>query len=467
MSDQYNIEDLFSKAANQPTVASFGETKELFLTTVPTGSYTSKSKPPRILTLKNGLIMLVIASIIFGVWMFIPQEVKQTIKEPDQIDQKSETYFGDSLKNDHQEGSIVGLKEVQSEQIESTVMDEGETQDSTIVEFNRDTNTSLREHTTSHNRPSNLDEPFKFPKLTEEEIAANNKRKKKLIKDLSKPNKSKLMYYIPPGSISYQGKPVSVKAFFMQGTEVTNIQYKTFLFDLLIQDRKDDFILAAPDQSLWTKEFGAKMQSFQDNYFSGEKYENYSVNNISREGAELFCNWLTKEINEHNKEKGLSLIKDVRLPQRVEWVYAASELGKFKTYSWGSDSLILRSKKGKRYFAGNFKLDSYKGNLRDYKNDSTKNYFSHLGDSNSISTNAFMFGDVAPIAATFMQGANAYGLKAMCGNVAEMVYDEDEPGTAGGGWMSNAEDLKLEADDPHRGERDPNLNIGFRVIISH
>jgi hypothetical protein len=39
-------------------------------------------------------------------------------------------------------------------------------------------------------------------------------------------------------------------------------------------------------------------------------------------------------------------------------------------------------------------------------------------------------------------------------------------GTAGGGWMDDAEALKIEGDDPHVSATEAHPNIGFRVVMT-
>ena len=122
--------------------------------------------------------------------------------------------------------------------------------------------------------------------------------------------------FIPSGAFTYAGIKTSVQAFVIQTTEVTNIQYKTFLFDLLIQDRKDEFLKAKPDQAMWVKELGKELKSMQDNYFANEEYDDYPVNNISREGTEMYCKWLTLEVNKISTSQNHPPINDIRLPLR-------------------------------------------------------------------------------------------------------------------------------------------------------
>jgi formylglycine-generating enzyme required for sulfatase activity len=79
----------------------------------------------------------------------------------------------------------------------------------------------------------------------------------------------------------------------------------------------------------------------------------------------------------------------------------------------------------------------------------------------------------APVGSYF---PNANGLFNMSGNVAEMVYHTNtdprvdiyakEPGTAGGGWMNTAEEIKILAPDPYKGIVGAHKNIGFRIVMT-
>jgi formylglycine-generating enzyme required for sulfatase activity len=66
-----------------------------------------------------------------------------------------------------------------------------------------------------------------------------------MIEALAKLNKDKYAY-IPMGSFLYKKDTFSVQAFYMETTEVTNLEYRTFLADLLIQNRTSDYLLAKP-----------------------------------------------------------------------------------------------------------------------------------------------------------------------------------------------------------------------------
>ena len=118
-----------------------------------------------------------------------------------------------------------------------------------------------------------------------------------MIKKLMKFDK-KVYAYVPSGSTVLKGKKVSIQAFHIQTTEVSNLEYRTYLFDLLIQGRKEEFLKAKPDQMRWSKEYpSAYVKPMEEHYFTHAAYDHYPVVAISREGAELYCRWLTEEAN--------------------------------------------------------------------------------------------------------------------------------------------------------------------------
>lgn len=276
-----------------------------------------------------------------------------------------------------------------------------------------------------------------IPELTEGQISTTQKQKKSMLKALLKKNKDTYAY-IPSGTFDYNGKTVSLQAFYMQTTEVTNLEYRTFLFDLLIQGRKDDYIKAKPDEQMWVKQFSNSQKPMADLYFSHPAYNNYPVVNISREGAELYCKWLTTEYNEYAATKKAALINDIRLPSRTEWTYAASSCGKYTNYPWQGE--FTRNSKGG--FLANHK--PFEGRYYD------DGYF-HTGEVTSFYPNDF-------------------GLYCLSGNVAEMVYNTDNsktnPGTAGGDWTSDPEHIKLYAEDLNSGITEARCTIGFRVVTT-
>jgi formylglycine-generating enzyme required for sulfatase activity len=241
----------------------------------------------------------------------------------------------------------------------------------------------------------------------------------------------------------------------MRKTEVTNLEYRTFLNDLIIQKRFGEYKLAKPDDSLWEKMYGKGLDSmkiYSPNgngmndimkiYTTHPAYNNYPITNISRKGAELYIQWLNSEIPP--KEKDI-ILTDYRIPTRLEWVYAASSQGKQFPYPWNGE--FMRDSKG-------LYLANYKPFPQRFADD---------GGFSSVKVDSYH--------------PNQLGLYNMSGNVAEMVDNMEFKeidgkkiwtkvgiGTAGGGWLESADDIKILAKDNYDGIELGHPNIGFRYV---
>lgn len=304
------------------------------------------------------------------------------------------------------------------------------------------------------------------PTMTEDEIQANQKQKKKLIDAAISLNKSEYAY-IPSGSCIYKNDTVSVQSFYMQTTEVSNLQYRTFLFDLLIQGRTNDFMEAKPNQKAWKTKFP---YSFNDPlvnlYFAHPAYDDYPVVNISRKAAEMYCVWLTEECNKVLKVRNKPLINDFRIPVDIEWAYAANNRYKAK-YASGQNQ--LKDAKGK--FEMNYMCFSrdqcrYDSVLKLYvpkkplnKDEQLLANFIDDGGFHTVFTKSYQ--------------PNSYGLYCMAGNVAEMVYTFDlknkkisGKGTKGGSWFSCDYYLEIDADEEYPNEYTASPLIGFRPVMT-
>ncbi|HTA83695.1 MAG TPA: hypothetical protein VK783_12195, partial [Bacteroidia bacterium] len=91
-----------------------------------------------------------------------------------------------------------------------------------------------------------IDTSYVFPKLTDKEIKDNEKQKIWMFDMVAKQNKSRYPL-IPSGNYTYNGMQIPVQSFYMGCGMVTNLDYRTFLSDLLIHNRKSDFLIAKPD----------------------------------------------------------------------------------------------------------------------------------------------------------------------------------------------------------------------------
>jgi formylglycine-generating enzyme required for sulfatase activity len=504
MNKENNINDLFRQAREQQPQASFNETKNLFLNALESQKVSlSDAKKGKIFTFKNSIIMSAIIgfiALIFSVY-FTDKSVN-TIKTITKIERTNEKELQNVQNKIKKEEKSQVAKQKTSEKNTKSDLNT-KTKGPIFPDYD-----PFEEMTKSFIKPYSHIDPFKnksideyvFPKLTEEEIKKTKKQKKKMLKALAKMDRD-YFSYIPSGTFVYKGTPTSVQAFFMQKTEVSNLEYRTFLFDLLIQNRKEEFLKAKPNQKKWVEILGESYYPIETMYFSDEGYDDYPVNNISREGAELYCKWLTNElINFVGEEKG-KRINDFRLPTRQEWVKAASVEGLHKDYAFEGELYNAKL----NFYVANFNLHNYQGTIK-------KGYENQIKDSLFPSSRTYGYKhSVGPWKINVTKN-NKYGLYNMSGNVAEMVIDGARiinsetkidtskhnfppekklfhyineknivvtdtvlpkhkpiliPGTAGGGWMNSAEEIKINAPDNHPNFVEAHPNIGFRVVMTH
>ena len=443
MDKQPILDDLFAKACQQEPVVSFSETKAQFLKSIVAAPNPSLAARLRhFLTFKKWIIMFTLLStIILTVFIAFTDE---TTQKPQLSPQKPITKpIQSSASEPVSDGTISDSQPITDKpvhesgtQVFLSGYEDGLYANLPALPLVNRALPETNDIPVPTKKQDDSDE-YIFPKLTEEQIVANNKQKKSMLKALAKFDK-KVYAYIPTGTFDYAGKQVSVQSFYMQTTEVTNLEYRTFLFDLLIQDRKDDFLIAKPDQTQWTNVYGDGMKPYEENYFSHEAYNKYPVVNISRAGAELYCKWLTEECNKAATKKGQDLINDIRIPSRTEWVFAATAEGKQQPYPWNGNE--VRNAEG--CYLANFKPEP-------------QNFHVDGAFSTAKVTSYF---------------SSERGLYCLSGNVSEMVYnsnsDRTNPGTAGGNWASTEEEIKLLADDQYTGVTDGKPTIGFRVVVT-
>jgi formylglycine-generating enzyme required for sulfatase activity len=303
------------------------------------------------------------------------------------------------------------------------------------------------------------EQPYVFPTLTDKEIRANEKQKKKMSDQLIKLSKN-LYPFIPKGSMTYKSAVSTSGGFYMQHHEVTNLEYRTFLFDLLIQDRKDEFLIAKPEQSQWINSNNTGVfDQMKDTYFSDKTYNEYPVVNITIEGAKLYCKWLN-EIMMGRPDRQQDC--EARIPTEIEWIYAAK--GKLNgSYPWGTDSIQNKN----NAFLANFNVQL----LKEHFSQPFK-YTTKFGKPFTLSYTActsaglVLNKDTVATVGVAEYNPNWYGLYCMSGNAAEWTLSNDgklaKP--LGGSWGSDFEHLKLTGENEYPGKKSSPF-IGFRFII--
>lgn len=460
--DQNHIDNLFDKARNQQPETSFEETSGQFLNDLEAGKTSSlnqgvaKSFNFKYLIMLSTISVIVVSAVIyFNSNEPIESEVAIVPIEKEITDSKVEAPL--ELNEEIIIVETVTIKEEGVNIVTSTY--NALVSDSVIVSmevFAEKVDLVYLDDVKAVKKKNN-DSVYHFPKLTQEQVAATNKQKKQMLKQLNKLDKKKYAY-IPSGSFSFKGESISVQAFHMQTTEVTVLEYRTFIFDLLIQDRKEEFLKAKPDQEQWKFIMGNQQSSMQpmvDNYFSHSAYNQYPINNISREGAEMYCKWLTIEASKVRKDKK-QVLNDVRLPSDYEWMFAAKGgEGNTESFPWKTSS--IRNEK--------------KCYLANYKPRTDSIFISEKGEYEKCpgGCNIFYADGAFHTAKVDSYLPNEYGLYCMSGNAAEMVinWKDKTPGTKGGSWISDLPELMIAGEDKNRGVTEAKAHIGFRVAVTY
>ena len=228
--------------------------------------------------------------------------------------------------------------------------------------------------------------------------------------------------YIPSGNLTVDGNTVSVMGFFMSKYEISNKEYNEFLSDLKEENRLDDYEKAKRQNENWNIE-GAHMKPFVEHYHGHQAYENYPVVTITKDGANLFCQWKAQQIEKKSKNKW---IVKVRLPVEEEWMRAAQGGRPDVQYGWGKNE--LKNKKGSFY--ANFK---------------------HQDDGNFFIT--------SPVNSYL---SNDFGLYNMSGNVAELTKTDSI--VKGGSWNDELDGVNIFNRNEYSKEASP--FVGFRPVIT-
>lgn len=223
--------------------------------------------------------------------------------------------------------------------------------------------------------------------------------------------------------------------------EVSNGEYKQFM-DFLISTKQEVYRKCLLDTMQQFRRL--TNESHKVNYHSHPNFKTYPVVTVSYEGANEYCNWLTKQYNSDKDRKYKKVV--FRLPTEAEWMQAASGGNKNKMYPWGN--FYLRNSKGE--FLCNFlRL----GDQSIFYDDKSKTYkvaetFIESANQNAQTTPVNEF------------PANPDGFYNLSGNAAEMVA---KIGLAKGGSFNDpGQNVTISSKKYYNG---PSLEIGFRVLM--
>lgn len=226
--------------------------------------------------------------------------------------------------------------------------------------------------------------------------------------------------------------------------EVSNLLYRIFINDLKQSKQLDKLAIALIDTLNWRDSL-AYNEPYVVYYHTHPAYNNYPVVNVSYEGAELFCNWLSEKYNNFPKRK-FKKVK-FRLPSIKEWEMVAHGKNIVSEYPW--EGSTLRNSKG--YIMCNY--------TRVGDENLTVDTISKHPENEKLI--AVAISDAADITAPVSSyWPNSIGLYNISGNVAEMVQ---EKGIAkGGGWKSYGYNVRIQSEIKYNKSQS---DIGFRYVM--
>ena len=231
------------------------------------------------------------------------------------------------------------------------------------------------------------------------------------------------------------------KNFYVSRYEVTNQDYRSFLYDVQVTVKGNLYQEFLPDTTCWLSKSGNN-QPYLTYYFRYPSYNEYPVVGISYNQAKAYCGWLTNKYNADPKRKFKQV--NFRLLYRAEWIAAAQGGDSTKVYTWGSGFI----KNNRNQYLCNFKKTDFKYDSVTKKYIEIADSVKALNDRNSIAgkVNSFY--------------PNSFGLYNFCGNVAEMIQ---EKGIAkGGGYNDPAYEVRISSEKTYT---KPQADIGFRVAM--
>ncbi len=252
--------------------------------------------------------------------------------------------------------------------------------------------------------------------------------------------------YVPSGKTIAGNDTVSCQGFFMLKTEISNIDYKNYLWDLKQNGKTSEYQAAQIDSTKWIGK-GYSLGKYVQYYHNHPAYHHYPVVNLTREQAEKYCEWLTQIWRKKTGNETLVL----RLPTRTEFLRAANGSNLARPYAWSSP--YLRKSDGR--FQCNF-LTIGSGSI---SRDPESGKFVVMNTPLDFLVND---GDCADLTAPVTSfWPNEFGIYNLNGNVSEMVAEPDI--AVGGDWNSPGYDIRNESSKKFT---EANPMVGFRPVMT-
>ena len=241
----------------------------------------------------------------------------------------------------------------------------------------------------------------------------------------------------------FKGKFSKVKPdLFVCKYEVSNLEYRLFLDDLILSNQLELYKKSLPDSLAWVENNDPGRQ-LALHYFRHQAYDNYPVVGITYENAVEYCQWLTTSYNRTEKRPFKKVI--FQLLTKADWIFAAGAGDSTRTFPWGSGFIQNNRKQD---------LCNYRHAKMEYDSSSKK----YVEVKTLQSENMGKEGKFTTIVNAYFP--NTFGLYNMSGNVAEMI---EERGVAKGGSYNDLPFQVMIKSEKYYSKT--SADLGFRVAM--